>query len=105
MTDGKRYPRPATQTDVEAVRGRVSDAKTLFRGEVGNVKDRLNKVEGVVEYLAEARKDDIVHRRWLIGLGLIISASVIGQSFASCIYTRESVAELKAEISNIKGRQ
>lgn len=105
MTDGKRYPRPATQTDVEAVRGRVSDAKTLFHQEMMPVKDRLKTVEEAVKYLASAREDDKVHRRWLLGLGVIVSVAVVGQSFASCIYTRESVAELKAEISNIKGRQ
>lgn len=87
------------------MRGRVSDAKTLFHQEMAPVKDRLKTVEEAVKYLAEARKDDAVHRRWLLGIAAVVCVAVVGQSFASCIYTRESIAGLKAEISGIKWRQ
>lgn len=100
-----RYPRPASQADVEAVRGRVSDAKKLFASETSSMKDRMKTVEEAVKYLAEARRDDRAQRNWLIGLVAVASIALAGQSFASCIQSRESIAELKAEVRSIKKGQ
>ncbi len=92
----------------ERLDAKVSDVRQLIGAEIADVKSkvsRLDKEQGAtrlaVDQLIEARKEDRVHIRWLIGLGVIISMAVMTQSFVSCVQARESIAELKAEVRSI----
>lgn len=92
----------------ERLDAKVSDVRQLIGAEIADVKSKVNRLDKEhdatsrsVAALVEARKEDRIHIRWLVGLGVVVSLAVMTQSFVSCVQARESIAELKAEVRSI----